>query len=134
MDNGYLNTYKDFVNEVTSDQSKDFDALIVRLTELNESGINIARLLTGTIGATSEGGEFAEIVKKMIFQGKPANEENLFHLKREMGDEIWYWMQKCMALNLDPVDIIQENITKLSARYPGGFDAWYSENRKVGDL
>lgn len=134
MDNGYLNTYKDFVDEVTSDQSKDFDALIVRLTELNESGINIARLLTGTIGATSEGGEFAEIVKKMIFQGKPANEENLFHLKREMGDEIWYWMQKCMALNLDPVDIIQENITKLSARYPGGFDAWYSENRKVGDL
>lgn len=134
MDNGYLNTYKEFVDAVTSDQSKDFDALMDRLKELNESGINVARLLTGTIGASSESGEFAEIVKKMIFQGKPVNEENLFHLKREMGDEIWYWMQKCMALNLDPVDIIQENIKKLSARYPGGFDAWYSENRKTDDL
>ncbi len=134
MDNGYLNNYKGFVDAVTSEQSKDFDAFIDRLKELNENGINVARLMTGTIGAASEGGEFAEIVKKMIFQGKPPSEDNLFHLKREMGDEIWYWMQKCMALNLDPVDIIEENITKLEARYPGGFDAWYSENRKAGDL
>jgi len=134
MDKGYLNNYKGFVDAVTSEQSKDFDAFIDRLKELNENGINVARLMTGTIGAASEGGEFAEIVKKMIFQGKPPSEDNLFHLKREMGDEIWYWMQKCMALNLDPVDIIEENITKLEARYPGGFDAWYSENRKAGDL
>jgi len=134
MDNNYLNNYKGFVDAVTSDQSKDFDAMMERMKEMHEQGVNVPRLLTGTIGATSEGGEFAEIVKKMIFQGKPVNEENLFHLKREMGDEIWYWMQKCMALNLDPVDIIQENINKLSARYPGGFDAWYSENRKDGDL
>ena len=134
MDNDYLKNYKGFVDQVTSEESKDFDAFIKRITELQEQGINVPRLLCGTIGASSEGGEFAEIVKKMVFQGKPVNEENLFHLKREMGDEIWYWMQKCMALNLDPTEIIEENIKKLGARYPGGFDAWYSENRKDGDL
>lgn len=130
----FLDEYSGFVDSVTSDESKDFDKMIARLRDLHDSGINVPRLLTGTIGAASEGGEFAEIVKKMVFQGKPPTEENLFHLKREMGDEIWYWMQKCMALGLDPLDIIMENIKKLEARYPGGFDAWLSENRKSGDL
>lgn len=130
----FLEQYKGFVDQVTSEESKDLAKMILRLIDMNEQGINVARLLTGTIGASSEGGEFAEIVKKMIFQGKPVNEENLFHLKRELGDEMWYWMQKCMALNINPQEVIQENIRKLESRYPGGFDAWLSENRKEGDL
>lgn len=129
-----LNEYKDFVDSVTSEESKNLDKFFESCRNLQEQGINVPRFICGTIGGASEGGEYAEIVKKMLFQGKPVTEENMFHLKREMGDKLWYWMQDCMALNLDPYDVIQENIEKLSSRYPGGFDHWRSENRKENDL
>lgn len=91
--------------------------------------------MTASTGLGSEGGEFQEIVKKILFQGKPLNEENIFHLKRELGDIMWYWMNACNALGLDPSDVITENVKKLEARYPGGvFDVTQSENRKEGDL
>lgn len=134
MDKTFLHNYKKFVDGVTSDQSKDTEVLIARIREMEEQGINVARLLTAGIGLASEAGEFDEIVKKMLFQGKPVNEENIFHLKREMGDVIWYWMQGCLALDMDPYEVIEENINKLSSRYPGGFDVWRSENREEGDL
>ena len=91
--------------------------------------------MTAGIGLASETGEFNEIIKKMFFQGKPLNSENVFHMKRELGDIMWYWVNACTALGLDPNDVIDENVKKLQARYPGGtFDAHYSENRKAGDL
>jgi len=91
--------------------------------------------LTAGMGLSAERGEFNEIIKKMFFQGKPLNEENVFHMKRELGDIMWYWMNACTALGLDPNDVINENVKKLESRYPGGkFDAWHSENRKQGDL
>ena len=97
--------------------------------------INVPLLITGALGLSSETGEFNEIVKKMLFQGKPLSEDNLFHMKRELGDIMWYWMNACNALGLDPNDVVAENVSKLEARYPGGkFDAHYSENRKEGDL
>ena len=132
-----LNKYAEFVLAVCSDPSKDFDAFIARLQELrdNGQGVNIPLLLTAGIGLASEGGEFDEIVKKIIFQGKPLNEENIFHMKRELGDIAWYWANACNALGLDPNEVLAENVGKLEARYPGGkFDAHYSENRKEGDL
>lgn len=131
-----LNLYKDFVAAVTSNESNNFAAFDSRLVELQVSGnVNIALLLTGAIGLGAESGELQEIVKKMIFQGKPLNEENVFHMKRELGDIMWYWINTCRALNLDPNDVIDENVRKLESRYPGGkFDAWHSENRKQGDL
>lgn len=131
-----LNKYTDFVREVTSDASNHTDVMIERLTEINNTTtINPALLLTAAIGMAAEGGEFAEIPKKMVFQGKPINEETLFHMKRELGDIMWYWIQACRALNLDPNDVILENVNKLKARYPGGeFDPYYSENRQAGDL
>lgn len=130
-----LNKYSEFVDEVTSQPSKDFSAFTARLAVLQAAGANMPRLLTAGIGLASEAGEFDEIVKKMIFQGKEYNAENIFHLKRELGDIVWYWMQACMALDMDPNEVIAENVKKLEARYPGGtFDAWYSENRKDGDL
>jgi len=136
-----LNKYKDFVAAVTSKQSNGLDAFIECLQELEKKAaidgiqLNIPLLLTASIGLASEGGEFSEIVKKMVFQGKPFNEENRFHLKRELGDIIWYWTNACRALGYDPNDVIAENVGKLEARYPGGhFDAFYSENRKEGDL
>ena len=100
-----------------------------------ETGVNIALLLTGAIGIASEGGEFSEIVKKCIFQGKPLDDETKFHIKRELGDIMWYWVNSCRALGIDPNEVVEENVNKLKSRYPGGeFDVHYSENRKEGDL
>jgi NTP pyrophosphatase (non-canonical NTP hydrolase) len=131
-----LNKYKDFVHAVTSGPSNNTDNLVDRLQELAQyENINPALLLTSSVGLSSEGGEFSEIVKKMLFQGKPFNEDNRFHMKRELGDIIWYWINACRALNYDPNDVIAENVSKLESRYPGGkFDAFYSENRKINDL
>jgi len=129
-----LNKYKDFVREVTSQESNNTRQLVRKLEEL-DSEVNIALLLTGAIGMASEGGELSEIVKKCVFQGKPLNEDTIFHMKRELGDIMWYWINACRALNLDPNDVVAENVHKLEARYPGGsFDVYYSENRKDGDL
>lgn len=136
MDNVDLNKYKDFVKEVTSEASNSTSALIETLDNLEQqSGVNMALLLTGAIGIASEGGEFAEIVKKCVFQGKPLDNDTIFHAKRELGDIAWYWVNSCRALGLDPNEVIAENVNKLKARYPGGeFDVHYSENRKDGDL
>ena len=133
-----LNKYKKFVNAVTSKESNNYDYLHRRIEELrNQTGstFNPALLLTAAIGIAAEGGEFAEIPKKIFFQGKPFNDEARFHMKRELGDIMWYWVNACRALDLDPNDVIAENVKKLEARYPGGtFDPFYSENRKEGDL
>ena len=131
-----LTKYQDFVQVVTSDASNNTETFIARLRELEQNeNLNIALLNTASTGLASEGGEFSEIVKKMMFQGKPFNEENRFHMKRELGDIIWYWANACRALGLNPNDVIAENVNKLESRYPGGkFDAYYSENRKEGDL
>lgn len=131
-----LNKYADFVLTVCSDPSKDLNTLIEHLKELDaSSNVNLALLMTASTGLGSEGGEFQEIVKKIFFQGKPLNEENIYHMKRELGDIAWYWANACNALGLDPNEVLAENVGKLEARYPGGkFDAHYSENRKDGDL
>ena len=135
MDRVDLNKYKDFVQEVTSAESNAFGAMNKRMEVLSDGGINPALLLTGAIGMASEGGEFSEIVKKCIFQGKPLDDETIYHIKRELGDIMWYWINSCRALGIDPVSVIEENVNKLKSRYPGGeFDVHYSENRKEGDL
>jgi len=130
-----FNEYTKFVDAVTSDESKDFLAFSDRIVNLDEKGANIERLLTGAVGINSEGGEIMEIVKKLVFQGKPWNDETVFHLKRELGDVMWYVVQCLIALDSDMEEIIGMNVDKLKARYPGGeFDKWYSENRIEGDL
>ena len=127
--------YLEFVNAVTSQQSKDNEAFVTRIKELQEQNFPTERLLTAAVGMSAEAGEFTEIVKKIIFQGKPVNEENLFHLKRELGDIMWYVAQACIGLDISLDEIMEMNVEKLVARYPGGnFDVHYSENRKEGDL
>lgn len=129
-----FNRYLDFVNEVTSSASKDFSSFHSRLNELNESGSNIERLLTAAVGINAEGGEFMEIVKKIIFQGKEFNEDNREHLIIELGDVMWYVAQACMALGVSMDDVVSRNVQKLMKRYPGGsFDVFYSENRAADD-
>ena len=139
-----LYKYKEFVLEVTSTPSKDLTEFMNRLDELDANyigegkhgpQINVPLLLTAGFGLGSEAGEFQEIIKKMFFQGKPLTDENVFHMKRELGDIMWYWINACTALGLDPNEVIAENVDKLKARYPGGeFNVWHSENRKEGDL
>ena len=131
-----LNKYADFVFAIASMPSRDLTSFIDHIKELDQdTNVNIPLLMTAAIGLGSEGGEFQEIVKKIFFQGKPLNEENIFHMKRELGDIAWYWANACNALGLDPNEVLAENVGKLEARYPGGkFDAHYSENRKEGDL
>ena len=127
--------YLEFVNAVTSQPSQDADAFEYRIQELRGEGFETHRLLTAAVGMSAEAGEFTEVVKKIIFQGKPYNEENVFHMKRELGDICWYLAQACMALDTTFDEIIEMNVHKLMARYPGGeFDVHYSENRKEGDL
>ena len=127
--------YTEFVDAVTSNESKNSESFSVRLRDLYSEGLPVERLLTAAVGMSAESGEFTEVVKKMIFQGKPVNEENLFHLKRELGDIMWYVAQACMALDTDFNEIIEMNVEKLKSRYPGGeFDVHHSENRKDGDV
>ena len=126
--------YAEFVDAVTSDASKDFLSLSDRLVALDEKGANIERLLTAAVGINAEGGEFMEIVKKMIFQGKPFNEDNREHMIIELGDIMWYVAQACMALEVSLDDVVAKNVQKLLKRYPeGAFDVYFSENRAADD-
>lgn len=131
----FFSTYGDFVKKVTSQPSLDLDALKQSLEDVeNRSPIESARLMTAALGLGSETGEFVEIVKKMFLQGKPPSEENIFHMKRELGDIMWYWVTACSALDLDPFEVIKENQDKLEARYGEKFEVQRSEVRKEGDL
>ena len=128
--------YLEFVDGVTSEPSKDLPQLLRRITEVEVTGdADVPHLLTAALGLTAEAGEFTEVVKKILLQGKPYNEDNVFHMKRELGDICWYIAQAGMALDTTFDEIIEMNVEKLKARYPGGeFDVHHSENRAEGDL
>ena len=133
MTSNFDSKYIRFVSKVTSEESKNGVAFINRLRDLEEQS-DIHRLLTAAVGISAEGGEFMEIVKKIIFQGKPYNEDNINHLKIELGDVLWYVAQACIALDISLDDICDMNVKKLESRYPEGhFSEFYSENRKAGD-
>ena len=127
--------YLDFVKGVTSATSLDWPVCAARLSELEVNGANVTQLMTAALGLTAESGEFTEGVKKIFLQGKPYNEDNVFHMKRELGDICWYLAQACMALDTTFDEVLEMNVDKLKARYPGGeFDVHQSENRKEGDV
>jgi NTP pyrophosphatase (non-canonical NTP hydrolase) len=142
-----LNRYQEFVEKVTSQASNDLTTFMDTLDRIDANyelfdgemrhgpDVNVPLLITAALGMAAETGEFCEIPKKIFFQNKALNEEAVFHMKRELGDVIWYWINACRALNLDPNEVIAENVRKLESRYPGGsFDPYYSENRQQGDL
>lgn len=130
-----LESYATFVETLTSPNSKYFEEYIVALTKLKDSGCDIARLDTAISGLSAESNEAMEILKKMKFQGKEWTEDIRYHLKREAGDVIFYWIMLCQSLDIDPNEVIAENVRKLESRYPGGsFDVHFSENRQDGDL
>jgi NTP pyrophosphatase (non-canonical NTP hydrolase) len=129
------NKYIEFVRQTTSPASSNFAALLARLTELETQDADVSRLMTAAFGMSAEAGEFTEIVKKVILQGKPYNADNVEHLKIELGDILWYAAQACMALDVSFEEVMERNYLKLSARYPEGtFSVYKSENRVEGDL
>jgi NTP pyrophosphatase (non-canonical NTP hydrolase) len=129
------NKYIEFVRQTTSPASSEYPKLVDRLNELKAQGADVSRLMTAAFGMSAEAGEFTEVVKKIILQGKPYTEENIFHMKRELGDLCWYLAQACMALDITFEEVLEMNYQKLSARYPeGAFSVYKSENRKEGDL
>ena len=134
MDKDFLLDYTRFVDEVTSDSSKDAQALSDSLDVIDNFGVSPERVLTAALGIWAEGGEFTEVVKKCIFQGKPMDDDAQYHMKRELGDLCWYIAQACIALGISFEDVLNTNIQKLEARYPDGFEAFRSENRKEGDI
>ena len=131
-----LNDYAKFVDTTTSNESKSEYAFGEHFMRLGRQHPDIgwSRLMTSAIGMLAESGEFAEVMKKILFQGKEMNEENRFHMKRELGDVLWYWIQGCIALGYTPEEVMQENIKKLEKRYPNGFEVARSEKREVGDI
>ena len=131
-----INDYGKFVDSTTSSESKYTGDLVIRLTQLQTRHKDIAwsRLMTSAIGMLAESGEFTEIMKKILFQGKSMNNDNRFHMKRELGDILWYWIQGCIALGYEPEEVMKENIKKLESRYPNGFEIVRSEVRKQGDI
>lgn len=130
-----INDYARFVDTTTSNESKNFLAFIDSTSKLEaQDNINVPRVMTSAIGMLAESGEFTEVLKKMVFQGKEFNEDNRFHMKRELGDILWYWIQGCIALGYTPDEVMDENIKKLEARYPNGFEVTRSETREIGDI
>ena len=130
----FLDDYVSFVDSVTSDNSKRSDVFFDALDKIEEQGIAPERILTASIGMSSEAGEFSDIIKKIVFQGKEVNEETIRHLKLELGDIMWYISQACMALNVSLEEVIRMNIEKLEKRYPGGFEAVRSNNKSQDDI
>ena len=128
--------YTEFVDAVTSQESKDYISFNSRCFEIQKDpdGIPVHRLLTAALGICAEGGEFTEVVKKMVFQGKPYSEDNREHLIIELGDILWYVAQATQALGVSFNDVIATNVKKLEKRYPSGeFDVFLSENRAADD-
>ena len=129
------NKYIEFVRQTTSPASSEYPKLVERLNELEGQGADVSRLMTAAFGMSAEAGEFTEVVKKIFLQGKPYTEENVFHMKRELGDLCWYLAQACIALDITFEQVLEMNYEKLSARYPeGSFDVYRSENREDGDV
>jgi len=133
-DGGKLQQYVRFVDTVSSNPTKDTDNMIECIGIMEEQGVKVSRLLTASIGLSGEVGEYNDVIKKCLFQGAPMDEETVVHLKKELGDIMWYVAQGVMALDTSFEEIIDMNIAKLSDRYPGGFDALRSASRKEGDI
>ena len=130
-----FNDYGNFVISTTSQESLHTETLVDKLMEIHvKHEVEFSQLLTASIGMQAESGEFSEIIKKIIFQGKEFNEAERFHLMRELGDVLWYWVQGCKALGYTPQQVMEEKIRKLESRYPNGFEVVRSEVRKEGDI
>lgn len=96
-----------------------------------ESGIDVGGVLNACLGLSGEAGETLDMVKKWVFHEK---ELDIDHLKKEIGDVMWYVAMICHSFNFDLDEILQMNVDKLKARYPEGFDIERANHRVAGDI
>jgi NTP pyrophosphatase (non-canonical NTP hydrolase) len=143
-----LNKYTTFVEAVTAPAANDLTTFFNHCDRLdanyekNNKGemehgpsVNVPLLINSAMGMSGEAGEFSEIVKKVVFHGKIFTQETKDHAIKELGDVIWYWANACRALDIDPNEVIQKNVTKLENRYPGGrFNPQMSDERAANDI
>ena len=104
-----LRRYTEFVDGVTSVASKDTEELIKQIRNIESQGVNFARLDTAFNGLASESGEAADIIKKLKYHGKDYTPELRDHLIKELGDISWYWAQACIALEVNPEDVLRRS-------------------------
>lgn len=88
-------------------------------------------LVNGALGLCGESGEYADHIKKALYQGHELDKE---HMAKELGDVAWYLAISAYAIGYNLETVLQMNVDKLRDRYPDGFDADRSRNRKVGDV
>ena len=135
MSQNFLQEYTDFVDKVTSEASKSSDKMSERIDYLNSKNVEVSRLFTAGIGLSGEVGEFNEIIKKIMFQGKTFDSVTHEHMKKELGDIMWYVTQACLALKVDLSEVIIANKEKLSKRFSEKkFSVKENEERKLGDI
>ena len=135
IEGDFLTDYQEFVDEVSSDATRNINnSFTDALDIVDEQGVEPSRLLTAGIGLSGEVGEFNDIVKKCVFQGKELDDDVVNHLRSELGDIMWYVAQGCIALDTTIEEIIDINTAKLEKRYPGGFDEFRSDNRDEDDI
>jgi NTP pyrophosphatase (non-canonical NTP hydrolase) len=94
-------------------------------------GFNIGGVLNACLGLSGEVGELNDMIKKWVFHEKELDET---HLKKELGDVMWYVAMMCQSMGWELDDVLQMNIDKLIARYPEGFDVFKANNRQAGDV
>lgn len=92
---------------------------------------DLGGVLNGCLGLAGESGEVLDMVKKWVFHEKELDRE---HLKKEIGDVMWYVAMLCESFGFELDEILQMNVDKLKARYPEGFDPERSNHRKPGDV
>ena len=135
IEGDFLMDYQEFVDEVSSDATRNINnSFTDALDIVDEQGVEVSRLLTSAIGLAGESGEFNELCKKTVFQGREMDEDTVTHLKSELADIMWYVAQGCLALDTSIEELIDINTAKLEKRYPGGFDEFRSENRAEEDI
>lgn len=93
--------------------------------------VNLGELFDACFGLSGEVGEVQDIIKKWIFHEKPLD---IIHLKKELGDVMWYIAMFCHSMGWELDEILQMNIEKLQNRYPEGFDVNRANHRKEGDI
>ena len=133
MDSKEVTAHREFVNSVTSEVTVDSDLFMDRLAGFQDGDAKWTepqRLLTGSIGICSEGGELLDIVKKILFQGKEPTPELREKIKLELGDVMWYVQQVLIWSSWTLEEVLAENTKKLTGRFPEGFSVDKSENRK----
>ena len=117
----------------TNDGNATNRLLNLTLSDTTENGIgeDTGTILNACLGLSGEVGEFNDMIKKWIFHNTPLDKE---HVKKEIGDVMWYVAMMCESFGFSLDDVMQTNVDELIARYPDGFDTYRANHRAKDDV